>query len=192
MSSFSEEFASTGFSFDTSRDLDFCANPSQFVTSASQLVALRFDSVFYSATETNTVLAYVRFTTRFPSAGSVSVSIRAETACHPENFLHNTLLDVYERRTTSTVVEWKPSEWWTVGEQGYAQCTADLRPLLAELWSSGAWGSDCSLSLVLESSADTMIAGSGVGSLSSVLTPTRIAYGWDNPPLLTFVVDSSR
>jgi hypothetical protein len=172
-----EESADGGVSLDSS-DLELVTDGSDV-----QVVGLRFPGVTVPS-GAFIVQAWVQFQTDEVSTGSALLTIEGDET--PQAPVFTTATDgLSARPRTAAAVAWSPAAWSVVGEQGPAQRTTDLAPVLQELVSAPTWASgDPVVLLFTGSGRRTAEAHDGLPAAAPLLH-VEYTFSGNFPPSLT-------
>lgn len=174
-----EERLTTGVVKLTSSDLELTFDH------RDQVVGLRFTGVAVPQGSTVTS-AYVQFQTDEVSTDPTTLTIQAQAGDDPGTFLAAND-DISTRPLTTASVAWAPPPWNTVGEAGVDQRTADLSPVLNEVFARTGWAPGNALVLVVNGSGER-VAESANGAFAPLL---HVEYQSDGgPPNLAPSVDA--
>ena len=110
-------------------------------------VGLRFNGV--TIPPGATILdAYLQFQVGKTSAEVTALTIQGQSSDNAATFT-NTKQGISNRPTTEAVVSWSPAAWGIVGEEGPAQRTPDISPLIQEIVSRSGWTDNNSLAIII-------------------------------------------
>lgn len=138
--------------------------------SEQQTVGIRFTNVTIEQ-GASISSASIQFEVDETSSGSLTLTIRGEDADNSAAF-STADYDVSSRTMTSASISWSPGDWTTVGDNGSAQKTTNIKTIIQEIVNRASWTSGNALTII--------ITGSG--------TNTRIA---ENDPVLSiFTTDA--
>jgi VCBS repeat-containing protein len=115
--------------------------------SLAQKVGLRFNwvGIPHGATILN---AYIQFSAITTGSNPTSLTIRGQAADNPGTFT-GADGDITNRVTTTASVPWSPPAWNTPGEQGIAQRTPNLAPVIQEVTNRAGWVSGNSMVFII-------------------------------------------
>ncbi len=82
--------------------------------------------------------AFLQFTVDKASFGAIEMPIYAELSARPQIFSNNTN-NLQNRENLTSSISWAPGDWEVSGENGPAQRTPDLRPIIEDLVSLDEW-----------------------------------------------------
>jgi hypothetical protein len=166
-------------------DVTLDSSDLELVTDGSdvQVVGLRFPGVAVPP-GASIEQAWVQFQTDEVSTGSVSLEIEGDATPQAPAFSAATG-NLSARPRTAASVAWSPGPWSVVGEQGPAQRTSDLAPVLQELVSAPTWGmGDAVVLLLTGSGRRTAEAHDGVPAAAPLLH-VEYTFSGNFPPSLT-------
>jgi spore coat protein CotH len=92
--------------------------------------------------------AYIQFTVDETNSGNADLQIQGEFTGNAGNFT-TSYGDISSRTPTSAAVAWSPPDWNNVGEQGMAQQTPDISPVVQEIVNHPDWYSGNSLAIII-------------------------------------------
>ena len=140
-----EEYASTGYMYGNSTDLELADDFDHAGT--TQHIGIRFSGVAIppGATITN---AYVQFTVDEASSGASNLTIHGQDADDALSF-NPTTYNITSRAATTATVGWTPPDWNSVGAAGADQRTPDLSSVLQEIVNRPGWSSCNAMALVV-------------------------------------------
>ena len=96
--------------------------------------------------------AFVQFTTDNSSLGNITIPIYAERATNAAPF--STQANNLSAREKTQHVNWSPDEWLNAGENGEAQKTSNLKPLIDELLNLDSWSKSSPVVMIFGFSAE--------------------------------------
>ncbi len=136
-------------------------------TALNQAVGLRFAGVVVPQ-GAQVTSAFVQFRTDEAHSDPTSLTINGQASANAAPFA-TVKFDITNRPMTTNAVAWTPTPWTTVGEQGSAQQTADLSPVLTEIFSpTNGWAPGNALVLIIIGSG-RRVADSFEGGAAPVL-----------------------
>ncbi|MEL6276907.1 MAG: hypothetical protein AAFU03_17540, partial [Bacteroidota bacterium] len=147
-----------------------------------QLVGIRFQGVTLDG-DTEILGAYIQFTVDETSPEEpASFTIRAQADPNPDGFNGSDVGNISSRPTFATTVAWDDVPTWPfVGAAGEDQRTADLTPLLMEVFAQDGWVAGNSIVFTIEGTgmrtAESRNSGEDVAARLVVLVPEPTTVG---------------
>jgi len=148
---------------------------------SNQTIGMRFNGIAIPA---NAVIssAYLQFQVDESSTGTTQLTIHGENNVNPATFTTNDN-NITSRSLTNTSSTWSPATWANVNEQGAAQRSNDLSPIIQEVIGLSGWNSGQSMVFIIDGNGNR-IAESFDGSPTGAAT-LHIEYSIDNNPAPT-------
>jgi len=162
-----------------------------------QIIGLRYRDVGLTA-GISLIEAWVRFQVDELKDGSLPVNlmIEGELNPNPAPFIEAPAgtFDISSRPRTETKVLWSVPEWLNVGDQGPAQTTSDLTPIIEEIISQPDWAPGNALVFIISDdpcnpSEGNRCAEAGPGNDSALLHVVAISEAARNPSPADGVID---
>ncbi|HKQ56604.1 MAG TPA: right-handed parallel beta-helix repeat-containing protein [Candidatus Eisenbacteria bacterium] len=116
----------------------------------NQTVGFRFIDVQVPAGAIVTA-AYLQFEAAASDNGSTSLVVRGQAADNPSTF-SNADNGVSSRPRTSAQASWSPPAWNTVGQQGAAQRTTELKTVVQEIVDRSGWSQGNAMAFIITGS----------------------------------------
>jgi hypothetical protein len=144
----------------------------------NQRVGLRFTGV---TVPKNAVVtgATIQFRADETQSEATNLLIQGQAADHPSTFTTSTN-NVSSRARTSASVSWTPPAWNTVGEQGAAQRTPDLKAIVQEIVNRNGWASGNAMVFIVTGTGHR--TAESVEGSSSGAALLHVEYGTAPPP----------
>jgi len=142
-------------------------------TSGAQVIGLRFDGVEVAQGLT-IQSAYLQFQTDETNDAAAALTLYGEAADDAAAF-EDAVSNVSDRARTVTSVDWDPVAWDTAGENGAAQRSPNIGPIIREITARPGWLSGNALALMITGTGRrTAEAYEGVPAAAPLL---HVAFG---------------
>jgi len=117
-----------------------------------QTVGIRFSNITI-AQGASISSAYIQFQADEASSGALTLTIQADDVNNSTDFVQaNGSYDVSGRTKTTASVSWSPADWVTVGDQGAAQKTTNIKTVIQELINRAGWTSGNAITIIITGS----------------------------------------
>ncbi len=121
--------------------------------SYQQTVGIRFTNVSIEQGVTISK-ANIQFQADEATSGALTITIKGEDVDNSAVLTEGSgTYNVSGRTTTSASVSWSPADWTTVGDEGAAQRTTELKTIIQEIVNRAGWSSGNALTIIITSSA---------------------------------------
>lgn len=124
--------------------------------------------------------AFLQFKADESSSGSLDLEIYGEDVDQPRTY-SGTRNDISRRRKTSNKISWSPRSWNTVGEEGSAQKSANIKNIIQEIIDRPGWNKGNALSLIIQRSQKDQSLNTRVAEKDPDLTITYTLEDSDSP-----------